>query len=224
MVWGLAGEGWGSETSTCSSMPTNLIGIRMTQRPYLMLGVQELEGLAQSSASNSKVVEDLIQELGHRRIPRAQRLKSRLERQRQQTTSKGGATSDSDGMTPVSEADAVPNPPSPAREAGSGSDDDYTDLRHRYEFLRTTFTVEAELLARWGMTPQLPHDLQELVFQEWNKRLANVSHGCISAEALTADRIRIAQERAFLEQSLKANGFQGVLPEIQTTFYGENHD
>ena len=45
------------------------------------------------------------------------------------------------------------------------------DLTIRYEALRATFTIEAELLARWGMTPALPTDLRSVVFALWEERL-----------------------------------------------------
>lgn len=200
----------------------------MTQRPYITFGIEALEGLAQSSASNAKVVEDLIVELCHRKNPRAQRLKVRLERLNQLSMSEDVTAVGSDGSRkPATEAGVILNQPSPTVERTSASgapSSQYASLAHRYECLRATFTVEAELLARWGMTAQLPVDMQELVFCEWNKKLSAGKHEGLSSEALEADRVRIAQERAFLEQSLKALGVREMLHEIPTSFYGDTHD
>lgn len=48
------------------------------------------------------------------------------------------------------------------------------DDARRLALLRTTFTEEAERLARWGMTPILPGELQQLVAQAWAARVSEV--------------------------------------------------
>lgn len=46
------------------------------------------------------------------------------------------------------------------------------DDAQRLALLRTTFTEEAERLARWGMTPVLPGELRQLVAQAWAERVS----------------------------------------------------
>ena len=46
------------------------------------------------------------------------------------------------------------------------------ELVARYESLRSTFTLEGEILARWGMTPDLPQDLVSATFESWRRRLS----------------------------------------------------
>ncbi len=48
------------------------------------------------------------------------------------------------------------------------------DDAQRLALLRTTFTEEAERLARWGMTPVLPGELRQLVAQAWAARVSEV--------------------------------------------------
>lgn len=200
----------------------------MTPRPYITLGFDELERLAQSNESNAQVIEDLIEELGHRKKnPKAQRLKLRLERPQQQPNVHAVNPDDSDG-TPVHRVgDQMPASWQGSlglSTSSSDSADNYSALALRYESLRATFTVEAELLARWGMTPLLPHHLQDLVFDEWLKKLKDGQHGRLSISALNADRARIAEERAFLARCLKVHKVPGNLPVNGTPFSGETRD
>jgi len=51
------------------------------------------------------------------------------------------------------------------------------DDAQRLALLRTTFTEEAERLARWGMTPNLPAELRKLVAQGWVGRVTEVPDG-----------------------------------------------
>ncbi len=44
----------------------------------------------------------------------------------------------------------------------------------RLALLRKTFTAEAEILARWGMTPGLPADARAAVVAWWRSRLTSV--------------------------------------------------
>lgn len=44
-------------------------------------------------------------------------------------------------------------------------------LEERHALLRETFTLEAEVLARWGMTPLLPQVLRERVVALWRAHL-----------------------------------------------------
>jgi hypothetical protein len=73
----------------------------------------------------------------------------------------------------------------------SGSDD---ELR---QILRDTFTEEGELLARWGMTPRLPQEMQASVFGLFVQRLAAgpLPDGR-DAASLERDRARLASLRA----------------------------
>lgn len=43
------------------------------------------------------------------------------------------------------------------------------DIMEQLEVLRTTFTLESEILARWGITAALPCDLRRSVLQQWDR-------------------------------------------------------
>ena len=200
----------------------------MTERPYMMMGIEALERLAQTSKSDAEVLDSLIAELHHRKNLRAQRLRSRLEGSDVQEASES-ATS---GQLGTSRAASVPaaavgnqdSPDTGGTRPPAISAEEHSSLLRRYESLRTTFTAESELLARWGMTPALPEDLQELVFSEWRKRLADGGGPAwLSAEALAQDRGRIAQERAIVQDTFKAHGASKMRPSWdRPQFTGEN--
>jgi hypothetical protein len=87
------------------------------------------------------------------------------------------------------------------------SAEEHESLLRVYESLRATFTAEAELLARWGMTPAMPLDLQDIVFEEWRKRISGApSQSMPSAEALSEDQIRIVRERDVLPDAVTSAG------------------
>lgn len=43
------------------------------------------------------------------------------------------------------------------------------DFQKRYRALRETFTLEGEILARWGMAGSIPREIEEAVFRLWAK-------------------------------------------------------
>lgn len=200
----------------------------MTPRPYINLGFEELERLAESSESNAQVVEDLIEELGHRKKNhKARRLKLRLERPQQESNGYTIVAGGSGATSTPTAGDKIQTRWEGSQglsKSSSDSADEYAALTLRYESLRATFTVEAELLARWGMTPLLPHDLQDLVFEEWYKKLQDGQHGRLSISALTADRARIAQERDFLTHCLKVHKVPENSPVTGTPLNGDTLD
>ncbi|WP_422391368.1 hypothetical protein [Arthrobacter sp. N1] len=167
-----------------------------------------MEELARSGKGNPEVSRRLIAELELRKSPRARLLKSQLENQDQSrldgapVRSRTRNTSRPAPLPPAKPTQEVtvnavfPTVPSPAGEDEA--------LLRKYESLRATFTVEAELLARWGMTAALPRDMQELMFKEWCKRLqSGPDEVGRSADALAEDRLRIAHERDALRSATK---------------------
>lgn len=180
----------------------------MTARPYSLLKIGQLEELARAGRDDPEVSRRLIAELEQRKSPRARLLKSQLENSDQspaEWTPVRGRTRSTSRPTPLSPAepaqevtvDAVfPAVPAPVGEREA--------LLRKYESLRATFTVEAELLARWGMTAALPRDMQELMFEEWRKRLqGGPDEVGRSSAALAEDRVRIAHERDALRGATK---------------------
>lgn len=61
-------------------------------------------------------------------------------------------------------------------------------LAEKYEALRSVFSAEGEILARWGMTPSMPLDLRSSVFAEWRAKLASGSASALrTLEVLETD-------------------------------------
>lgn len=170
-------------------------GATMTERPFVDREIGELEQIARENEHEPGIIEALIGELRHRKLPRAKKLRERLEAQH----SKQPSAPEDESSLPTT---ALPNnnpsqrfeSPDPRRLGGA---DDFELLQQKYETLRATFTLEAELLAKWGMTPAMPLDLQNLVFDEWCKRLSHAGESVIQLAALVADRERLAEERGY---------------------------
>jgi hypothetical protein len=67
----------------------------------------------------------------------------------------------------------------------------------RLALLRTTFTAEAEILARWGMTPGLPADARAAVVAWWRSRLNRVPDAMgRTIDALDRDLDAVTREGA----------------------------
>ena len=67
----------------------------------------------------------------------------------------------------------------------------------RLALLRTTFTAEAEILAKWGMTPALPAEGRDRVASWWRTRLGRDSDAMgRSVDALERDLVLLASEAA----------------------------
>jgi hypothetical protein len=176
----------------------------MTARPYSSYGIDRLELLASSSGDDPDVVARLIAELEHRKTPKARELRSRLQKTSRMTGPQSARPfPDSTNLGQTARSPGVTNQTEKRETAGSDvTSAQYESLRHRYELLRQTFTVEAEVLARWGMTAAMPQDFQELVFGEWMKWLSeNPDESGRTAPALQEDRLRIGRERAALRSA-----------------------
>ena len=135
-------------------------------RPYGDKGVAELERLATENAGDAKVMADVIAELRKRTVPKARKLLARLSGESPSTpAATRKASSKSDGTKPIASGLMVD-----AALATMNPDGDRS-TEQTFELLRETFTLEAEILARWGMTPTLPKEIKKLVIVEWRKLL-----------------------------------------------------
>lgn len=130
------------------------------RRPYANLGVKALEELVQNDPG---LVDEVLAELGRRKVSAAVRLRKELEKGKVRT--KASQTS---GRRPAS---VKPRGDTQPRKALIVPEPQRRNPDDRIAFLRGTFTPEAELLARWGMTPEMPMELQRQVFELWRRRL-----------------------------------------------------
>jgi hypothetical protein len=142
-------------------------------RPYGDKGVAELERLATENAGDAKVMADVIAELRKRTVPKARKLLARLSGEstltpatpRKSSSKSKKAPSKGNGSKPIASGPMVNAAPATMTPDGDRS------TEQTFELLRETFTLEAEILARWGMTPTLPKEIKKLVIIEWRKLL-----------------------------------------------------
>lgn len=173
-------------------------------RPYIALSIAQLEVLAAEDSTDRDSVECLVEELRHRKGRRVRNLLSQLVSESAGIAEDPSPEQDSDGRVVKS-----PKPDSLdcdvraySLDPGSQTSESYELLLRKYETLRATFTAEAELLARWGMTPLMPSYMQELVFEEWRKRISLASDPIgRSLDSLAADQRRITDERRLLREA-----------------------
>jgi hypothetical protein len=50
---------------------------------------------------------------------------------------------------------------------------EYMNIKKRHDCLRATFSIEGEILARWGMTASIPRELEAKVFEYWSKSMTS---------------------------------------------------
>ncbi|AMB39659.1 MULTISPECIES: hypothetical protein [Paenarthrobacter] len=163
----------------------------MSGRPYASLKISQLEELALASREDDVVLRRLAAELRLRKTLRAQKLLRTVEAS---PAEYGEAAEVGAALDSVLRQEGRVGGPDGNND--SGPSQDYESLKRKYETLRATFTLEAEILARWGMTPLLPADLQIQVFDAWEGRLMGSMDSLIrTPERLLADRERIALER-----------------------------
>jgi hypothetical protein len=142
-----------------------------------------MERLFESSPSDRLLRTALLEELRHRSTASARQLEQRVT----------GHTAVAMPQKPMTPAAVEPPPP-----AATNSELERASL---LAMLRATFTLEAELLARWGMTPAMPEDLREAVFRLWANRLGTAEDRFGRSDAaLARDRRRLDEERRFLDQ------------------------
>jgi hypothetical protein len=149
-------------------------------RPYISKSVVELERLAEANPDDANVIAGVIAELRHRNVPKAKKLLARLSGEpsssraapRKSTARPTKATArPTKAAAKDGRAKAVVSDQLVEAEAATTNPDVDRNLQEVFELLRETFTFEAEILAKWGMTPTLPKEMVQLVFTSWRKLL-----------------------------------------------------
>jgi len=131
------------------------------------LGVVELEELFKTS-TEPDVLHDLQVELSYRKTSRAKKLLASVN------TKLGTKT------LPSADAAILQI--------------ELEEFEKHYRVLRETFTLEGEILARWGMTAAIPRDLEAKVFELWAK-LVSVEEDDFGRSVVSLQRdIKILKE------------------------------
>ena len=127
------------------------------KRVYSTKSFQELHQIAAACAGDAKIIEKLIQELQFRRTAAAKKLLGELK--------VGGPIS----LTAQSKPRGALNVSAPIHK-------DCETLEASYALLRSTFSEVGELLARWGLTESMPHDMIENIAFMWIEKITS-GHG-----------------------------------------------
>lgn len=174
----------------------------------MKLKVGELAELANGSNTNRELV---VAELQHRKTPTARRLLAVLDRSDPavEETELGFASLHTERQAERKFSSRVDRrsgrhanreaaSPTEGDDPGQRSQQIGTDaaLQARYQSLRATFTMEGEILARWGITAGMPGEFQIEVFDMWRTLLTEGPdrHGWSLAD-LEADVRSLSAER-----------------------------
>jgi hypothetical protein len=140
-------------------------------KPMRSMLVAEMEVLFASANGNRSVLMQLEAVLKQRSTPSARHLlnkvKSAIANLPTQPSAPPTRTQPPRVVAPTGSSSTGQRPPAAGGVASA------SQAPIDYELLRKSFTAEAELLARWGMTASIPDDLMERVFSNWVERLTS---------------------------------------------------
>lgn len=176
---------------------------RMPSRPYSSRSLGDLERIFAENQGSPAVLKRLETELGFRKTKSARRLLSQVRRELGVPDTGKRAS-----QRKARRAEQFPTAHS-ADERGEAVVDPprASDLERRYEALRKSFTVESEILARWGMTEAMPEAMQALVFDQWCGVLSDAPDSIgRTTEQLRADRAKLELERSLAARLFQGNG------------------
>jgi hypothetical protein len=174
----------------------------MVARPLMQFGVQELSDHSTRGDFERKLV---LEELEFRTTRAARRLKeSLMQAGTVSTPQKPNETTNNSRERPPKKPQGGSRPeqgqPAPGCARSGvvprlGGVD--TELTSRFEILRATFTVEGEILARWGLTEEIPPEIEDEVFSLWRKKLSDSpDNRNRTRRQLEEDLERLAAERS----------------------------
>lgn len=164
-----------------------------TSRPYQHSSTESLENLARENPHDGPLLYAITLELrqrGRKRARRAADVVAALQEALEQPADASAAARQ------PARAGAGDGPS--ARAAASYSTSELIarpTLVERYQALRVTFTAEAEVLARWGLTPLLPAELRGYLFEAWSQRFAALGS---DAHPHGLTRVDLERDRAAL--------------------------
>ena len=141
-----------------------------TDRPHFQKSVAEMREITNAKNVSDKIVDEIIEELGHRKTQVAKRYLAELVEKYPRLAEPAKAAKKKQAVKR-----ATPRASAPTRTVGAHAGPTvftYEENAVAYEFLRNTFTEEGELLAKWGMTPTLPEEVIGKVFDQWVEHLS----------------------------------------------------
>lgn len=133
-------------------------------RPYMKLRIDELTAIADDPATSSETRARLIDELQYRSSPGARKLLARMR--------PGGQPGAREGRRPAPRDPATGGLEVPIERGPDEREPEQVDRDALLAALRETYTMAAEILARWGMTSAIDGDLFEVVVRWWSGRVS----------------------------------------------------
>jgi len=148
-------------------------------RPHRSKSIVQLTQLVDDKKVTKKTIAEVIDELSYRTTPKAKKLLVRLNKQHPSLVS-GTAK-------PVPASCRTTKKRSRDLKQANDSDDgvipretellgpEARDIVQRLAVLRETYTEEAEILARWGITTALPDEMRTQFLDQWKAKLTDES-------------------------------------------------
>gem|GEM_PF-1666062 len=168
-------SGRGNQTfETLSSLPVGAEkwGAGTAARPLMSSSLVELTSMVDDPGSSAERLAEVADELRCRKSGGARKLLARLEGGGPKETPRGS------GERPgrkrrtgrvVGSSDSGDDGPTAIPTETPDTTEQSRDIMDQLEVLRTTFTLESEILARWGITGALPCDMRRSVLQQWDR-------------------------------------------------------
>lgn len=142
-------------------------------RPHLNSSLQDLTAIVDDPESPPELLSEVADELRHRTTKGARNLLKRLDDDPVRRTSKQRDSKPGNGRrshhTTVQSVDS----PSAFPTETQIENESARDIATQFAALRATFTAEAEILARWGLTCAMPEDIVQLVLKNWANRVTD---------------------------------------------------
>ena len=140
----------------------------MSGRPYSTFRVEALETMVSENPADKGLLTDVRAELQRRTTDKAKRLLVEVEQHMTATKARASAAGR------IRTRHSPPSVSCPGRDIANATPGPVSlGVDARYELLRLTFTLEAEILAGWGMTEAMPREFQNIVFELWAATLAD---------------------------------------------------
>lgn len=163
-------------------------------RPHIGLSLVELTRIVDDPGSSTELISEIADELRLRTTRGAAQLLARIPSGAAGSPIPPGGRSTRVGQTRRNPRRATPDEPSALPTETPTQARHFRDMAEQLEVLRTTFTAESEILARWGITEALPDQLRNLVFEEWSRIVSD------DMDVLGRTRTRLIKDMVDLEQ------------------------
>lgn len=150
-------------------------------RPYMKLRIDELTAIADDPDASFETKARVMEELQFRSSAGAKKLLARMRA--------GGRPGADEGRRPAPRDRATGGQEVPIERGPDEREPEQVDRDALLAALRETYTMGAEILARWGMTSAIDGDLFEVVVEWWSGRVLDEPDAFGRSKASLADDV-----------------------------------